>query len=339
MGLALTATALAADPIRLRASSQLPIETDFSSGLVALKARVETATGGAVTIELLHGERGISDQKIGDAIAAGEVEIGIVNIGNLATKAPAVDFIDYPFLLNFEAVVRAVADPVRPIRTLLDTAILEEAGLHVLWWQSYGSNVLFSKGRDAADITNVAGRRVRTHSAGSGKFLAACGATPVLIAATKQREALASGEVEFVMSGVAAVETRSLWQVADTITRIESAPVEFVVAINRGVWRRLPTDVQTTITTAAREIERALRDQSARTEARYYAFAVDKGMRIVELRPDQVEAWRACSWPVAERFMEKLGEVADRLMADYGQIRKEPCCSAPTYEPYRRARQ
>ena len=78
---------------------------------------------------------------------------------------------------------------------------------------------------------------------------------------------------------------------------------------------------------AARKAERTLRHEIAGIEARAYAFAREKGMRIYELTPDQVAQWRACSSGVLDAYMKNPGDQIRQILAAYGRPRTEPCCS------------
>ena len=78
---------------------------------------------------------------------------------------PALDVFGQPFLFNFEALVRAATDPDGQVRKLLDKAVLDATGVRVLWWQSYGSTVFVSKGRDARTPASIQ----RPEGAGLGR--------------------------------------------------------------------------------------------------------------------------------------------------------------------------
>ena len=51
-------------------------------------------------------------------------------------------------------------------------------------------------------------------------------------------------------------------------------------------------------------------------------------MKIVELLPDQVAEWRACSSDLVLGYMDSTADLGTRLMAAYGRLRTAPCCSA-----------
>jgi hypothetical protein len=66
----------------------------------------------------------------------------------------------------------------------------------------------------------------------------------------------------------------------------------------------------------------------ADVEAKAYAFAQSKGMKVRDLSPNDVSEWRACSAALLDDYMSEAGELASRLMAAYGILRTQPCCSA-----------
>ena len=241
---------------------------------------------------------------------------------------PAIDIIGQPFLLNFDALVRAVTDPDREIRRVLDKAVLEGTGTRVLWWQAYGSSVFFSKGRDTRRPAQITGQKIRVSGGMPVELVKRCGGVPRVISASKQHQAAKDGTVDMISTGITGVDSRKLWEVTDTVTRTEHAALEFVVIINEKVWQSLPAQIQTIFVESARKVERDLREQMAEIEEKAYAFARAKGMKIHELSPDDVAEWRACSADLLADYMDEGGELARRLMGAYGKLRTEPCCNS-----------
>ena len=71
-----------------------------------------------------------------------------------------------------------------------------------------------------------------------------------------------------------------------------------------------------------------MRDRTSEFESNAYAFAVSKGVRVVDISPDQVAEWRACSAAMIVDYMKTGGELANKLMAAYGKLRTDPCCTS-----------
>jgi TRAP-type C4-dicarboxylate transport system substrate-binding protein len=75
-------------------------------------------------------------------------------------------------------------------------------------------------------------------------------------------------------------------------------------------------------------VESRLRKQMTQVEADAYAFARSKGMTVHTLTPDETAAWRECSTPVLEAYMSNEQESVRNVLAAYGKLRTDPCCSA-----------
>lgn len=317
-----------AQPIKLRLTLQVPITNHLGVNLMQFKNEVEKRAGNAISIEIFDKGQLYIDERVVDAVAAGEIEMGVAGLSQFSYRTAAVDVIQQPFLFNFEALVRATTNPNSELRKLIDNAILEATGVRVLWWQSYGSTVFFSKGRDVTVPSRIRDQRVRVFSETMAEFAKECGAIPSVLSSSKMRDSMKDGTVDMIMTGITSVDTRELWKVADTITRTEHAALEFVVVVNEKVWQSLARDHRAIVMEAARKAEAALRDQIAGIEARAYAFAREKDMKIRELTPDQVAEWRACSSGLLDAYMQNPGDQIRQILAAYGRLRTEPCCSA-----------
>jgi C4-dicarboxylate-binding protein DctP len=317
-----------AQPTKLRLTLQVPITNHLGVNVAQFKDEVEKRTGNAIAIEIFDKGQLYIDERVVDAVAAGEIEMGVAGLSQFSERTAAVDVIQMPFLFNFEALVRAATSADSELRKLIDTSIRDSTGTRVLWWQSYGSTVVFSKGRDATVPSRIRGQRVRVVGETMAEFAKECGAVPTALSSSRMYEGMKNGALDMIMTGISGVDTRELWKVADTVTRTDHAALEFVVIVNEKVWQSLAPAHKTILTQAARRAEVALRDQMADIEARGYAFARSKGMKIRELTPDQVAEWRACSAPVVDAYMRNPGDQIRQLLAAYGRLRTEACCSA-----------
>ena len=326
-----------AETVKLRISAQLPISSEIGANLVEFKQEVEAKAGGVIAVEIFDNARLFRDYQVLGAVSSGAIEIGIVPIPQFHEKVPAVEVFEQPFLFNFEALVRAATRPDSEIRTLLDKAVLDATGARVLWWQSFGSGVFFSTGKDATSPRAIQGRRIRVAGENMATFTKYCGGIPLVISSSNLRQALSDGSVDIAMTGVNTVTERELWKAADTITRTEHFVLEFLVVINEKFWQSLKDNHKAIVSAAAKRAEQDLRQTMADIQAKAYAFARGKGMKIRELTPDDVAEWRACSADIVQDYMNATGELGQQLMEAYGRLRTDPCCGGgPTVEIFNR---
>jgi C4-dicarboxylate-binding protein DctP len=320
----------AEEPVTLKFSLQVATNNpQLGVSVVQFKEEVERETQKSVVVEIFdQGKLYIDDQVLG-AVQSGAVAMGMAGINQISKKLSAAEIVEQPFLFNFEALTRAAADPDRELRQILDKAILEALGVRVLWWQTGGYHELFGRnGLDVAEPERMKSKKVRVYSTSMASVIERCGGTAQIISITKTLDALKDGTVDLGMTGVLSAETRHLWQGSDTITRTDIASMEWLIVMNERSWQSLTDSQRDAIATAARRAERDIREKSTQLEERSWQWARDKGMRIVELTPDQVAEWRACSAEVLEAYLSEGGELVRKLMAAYGKLRADPCCSA-----------
>jgi C4-dicarboxylate-binding protein DctP len=130
----------------LRVTLQLPITNHVGVNLVQFKDEVEKRTNNTIAVEIFDDSRRYKDSEVLAAVSSGAIEMGTLTYQQFEKKVPAIEIFEQPFLMNYEALVRAATDPDSQIRKLLDKAVLDATGVRVLWWQSYGNSVFFSKG-------------------------------------------------------------------------------------------------------------------------------------------------------------------------------------------------
>jgi C4-dicarboxylate-binding protein DctP len=313
----------AAQQTKLRVTLQLPV-TDVLLGrsLARFKEDVEKRSDGAVTIEIFDkGKLYIDDQTVG-AVESGAIEMGVAGLNQFARRIPAIDIMEQPFLFNFEDLVRATARPDSPIRALIDRTILNVVGVRVLWWQSVGNQIFISKAVLPSEPGQIEGHKIRVFSPTHEHFVRQCGGIPVMVSANKTPDAFRAGEIDMATGASSLIANRQLWTVADTITRTMHAPIEFFLIVNEKVWQSLPEPHKAVILEAAGREE-----NQARVEAGLYTEFQQKGMTVHELTPDQVADWRACSASIVEDYIANNTDLARQLMAAYGRLRTDPCCT------------
>jgi C4-dicarboxylate-binding protein DctP len=318
-----------AQQIKLKASLQFPIDNPtFGAGLARLKKEVERLTENAVVIEIFDKSQLFTSNQMVEAVASGAVDLGMAAHQHFAFKAPLIAILDQPFVFNFHALVEAVARPGSEIRTLIDDAILAGVGVRVLWWQSLGNNVFFSKGHDVADPARLKGKRVAAPSKLVGELTAWCGGVPVELTAEEFADGLKNGTLDMAVINLTTLRTRGLWKVTDTVTFTLHSPIEFLLIVNERSWQSLPPAYRDVIAQVARKVEEGFDALWARGQVEMRALADSKSVKFIELTADQVADWRACSAGMLADFMEKHGEAAHKLMAAYRKLRTDPCCSA-----------
>jgi C4-dicarboxylate-binding protein DctP len=315
-----------AQTVTLRLS--LPISRDSTIGrnIGDFAHEAEERTGGAIRIEFEGKNRNYEENEVVSAVASGAVEMGAAPLNQFAYDVPLAGVFLQPFLFNFDALVQAATKRGSEIRTLIEEDVLYWTNAHVLWWQPYGSGVIFSKKIPATNPEAIAGRAVGTPDDQMKELVRICGANPYLVSPSTLFDEMGKDTIQMAAADIMSVKERALWQVADTITNLRSAPSLYLVVINGKAWASLTREHQAILSELAQAAQDRMWQHFAAVKAEAFTFAAQKGMSIVELRREDIAAWRACSAPLLEAYMERVGETGPKLFTAYGKLRTDSCC-------------
>jgi C4-dicarboxylate-binding protein DctP len=319
------AAAFAAEPKILHLT--LPKEADRSIRQVAAEFADALAkrTGGALTVDLGQKQEVYGDHEIVSAVSSGVIEMAGTTLNQFAYDVPLAGVFLQPFMFNFNALVRAAAKPGSDIRTLIDEEILYWTNTRVLWWQPNGSSVILARSLPE-DVAAIADLAVGSPDDQSKELTRACGGQAYLIPTEGLRAALKNAAIQLAITDILAVKAQDLWDAAEAIVNTRHAPSLYIMVVNERLWESLTAAEREALTKVAQDIQERTWDRFLQAEADVYAQAKDKGMKIYELMAPDIEAWRACSSPLLESYMERIGEPGHKLFAAYGKLRTEPCC-------------
>lgn len=302
-GLSLSAVA----DTTIRVTSQLPDTHPVSQNWIEFGKIIEQKSNGELNIQLFPSAQLFKDKEVPEAVGSGAIDAGTTFIGRFAGSVPAVDVIAVPFIFNDEDNIRAAVAPGSDLRKAIDTKILEETGARVLWWQAYGRNVYLSNGDPITEPTDIANKKVRTYGKVHGWTAEALQGAPTLLSGSKQFLAYQQGAVDVGMTGVSAVKSRKLYEVMDNMTLTFDSVIEFVAVINNDVYESLSPEEQAIMQDAAKTVEQQLRDQIYAAEAQTVE-EMKQHMNVIELTPEQRNAWQKATQTVVDRFIEETGE-------------------------------
>jgi C4-dicarboxylate-binding protein DctP len=316
-----------AQGITLRLGLPISIDSPTGQNMREFARQVDARTSGALRVEIQRAGRPYEESEVLPAVAAGTIEIGATPLTQFTKDVPLCASFLQPFLFNFDGLIEAATKPESEIRTLIDREILQRTKTRVLWWEPYGSSILVSKAVPANDPVQLVVRPLGASDDQARELLSMCGGLPQPVRPSEAYAALQKGTFAAVATDIMTVRERELWRVADTITNLRYAPSLFMIVIDEQAWRKLTPDQQVILTELAQDAQSYMWARFVTVRAEAYALAVEKGMRIVQLRPEDIVAWRACSAPLLETYMERAGALGSKLFAAYGKLRTHACCN------------
>ncbi|MEX3008389.1 TRAP transporter substrate-binding protein DctP [Hoeflea sp. TYP-13] len=297
----------------IRVTLQLPESHSLGQNWNRFKEIVERESNGELQLQLFPSAQLYKDNQVPEAVGSGAIEAGSAFLGRFAGSVPAVDVVALPFFFKDEAALRLSISTGSPMRQLLDTAILEETGARVLWWQAFGRNVYLSKDTPLRLPDDVRGKKVRTYGKVQGWTAEALGGAPTLLSGSKQFLAYQQGVVDIGMTGASAVESRKLYEVMNSMTLTFDSVIEFVAVINNDFFEGLSQEEQQLILDAASTVEEELRDEIYAQEARAVE-ALKTKMNVIELTAEERDQWRKATSAVIDRFMAEVGSTGEAVV-------------------------
>jgi C4-dicarboxylate-binding protein DctP len=310
----------------LRLSLPISIDSPIGQNIGEFARQVEARTGGSVRIEIQGKDRRSEEHEVVPAVASGAIEIGATTLNQFAYDVPLAGAFLQPFLFNFDALAQAATSRDSQIRAMVEEEVLDRTKTRVLWWLPFGSRVIVARKIPATDPAVLSANIVGAPDDQTRELIRACGGAPNIIAPRDIFFSLKTGAATLVVTDIMTIREQGLWQVADTITDLRLEPSLFLVVINEKAWQSLAPKHRQILREAAQDAQVYMWAGFAPTRMEAYTWALQKGMTIVAPRPDDIAAWRACSAPLLEAYMERAGDAGPKLFAAYGQLRTEPCC-------------
>jgi C4-dicarboxylate-binding protein DctP len=306
----------------------LPVAGDSPTGenLREFARQVAARTGGAIRIVIEGDSQRFDEEGVVSAVASGVIEMGATPLSQFARDVPLAGAFLQPFLFNFDALVQAATSHDSDIRVLIDDAILRRTNVRVLWWQPYGSTVILAKAIIATNPATIATRLIGAPDRQMRDLIRVCGGAPTPVSPASLLTALQSGLVDAAAADIMNVREHDLWRVASTIVDLRHAPSLFMIVISDSVWQRLSAEHQEILADLAQDAQAFMWVRFATIRAQAFAFAEQRGMRIIEPTPADIAAWRACSAPLLEEYSERTGDAGAKLFSAYGKLRTDPCC-------------
>ena len=301
----LAANAASAETIRV--TLQLPETHPLGVNLNAWKTCVEGKTDD-LEIQIFPSAQLYKDSQVPEAVGSGAIEMGTASLTRFAGSVPAVDAVYVPFLFDSEEKVKKATAPGSEVRNILDTAVLEETGARILWWQAFGRTIYLSKDpiRVPADIQD---KKVRTFGKLLGWTVEALGGAPTLMSGSKQFLAYQQGAVDAGITGLTGAKSRKLYEVMPNMTLTLDSAIEFVAVINEDFYQSLGAEKQEIINSCGQMVEADLRNSVLQIEAETLEYLRDK-LNVIELSDEERAQWREKTTSVVERFVENGGETA-----------------------------
>lgn len=243
--------ALAAEPIVIKFSHVVAVDTPKGHAAEFFKKRAEELSGGRVKVEVYPNSTLYKDKEEMEALQLGAVQMlapSLAKFGPLGVKE--FEVFDLPYIFdNYEELHKVTQGAVG--RALLDK--LETKGIRGLSYWDNGFKS-FSANRPLRGPDDFKGLKMRIQSSKVlDAQMRALGALPQVMAFSEVYQALQTGVVDGTENPISNLYTQKMHEVQKHLSLTQHGYLGYAVITNKKFWDGLPPDVRG-------QLEQAMKD-------------------------------------------------------------------------------
>jgi C4-dicarboxylate-binding protein DctP len=319
--LAIAFGAEAQQPIVIKFSHVVAVDTPKGKGAEYFKKLVEERTKGRVKVDVYPNSSLFKDGEEMEALQLGSVQIlapSLAKFGPLGVRE--FEVFDLPYIFDSYEELHKITDGTVG-KALFKK--LESKGIVGLAYWDNGFKVM-SANKPLKQPGDFKGLKMRIQSS---KVLTdemrALGALPQVMAFSEVYQALQTGVVDGTENPPSNFYTQKMHEVQKYLTLSEHGYLGYAVIVNKKFWDGLPADIRTTLEGAMKDATKYAND-IAKKENDDAIEAVKKSgkTQILPLTPDEKAAWKKALVVVHKDNESRVGK--DTIEAVYKETGFKP---------------
>jgi TRAP-type C4-dicarboxylate transport system substrate-binding protein len=290
--------------ITLRYSNFFPVSHKLSQIADQWCKEVEKRTNGKIKVQYYAGATLTSPPQTYDSVMTGVVDVGNCVMSYTMGKFPLTEVLDYPLGIPSGAVatkmMNAYYAKFKP---------KEFDGVKVLYFHGQAPGILHTSKKPVYKLEDLKGMKIRTPGI-SADYMALLGGVPVAMPMTESYDALSKGVTNGIMSAYETLEGWKLGEVLNYSTEDYAVAYTstFFVVMNKEKWNSIPPDLQKII----EQVNEAWIEKQAilwdTIDASGKDYVKKRGIKIIQLSPEESARWTAKAQPLFERYLQKMKE-------------------------------
>lgn len=303
VSLALAATAAAAPEFSWRVSVVTPEGHPYNVALQHFKERVEQGSEGAIEVKIFPSSQLGGEVESVKNVQLGTLEMTVVSTSNTSPFYKDLEVMGVPY--SFKSLTCAYQVLDGPIGQEMAQGLLEQSGLRVLGWYTFGMRQIINTKRPILEPADLEGLvfRVPADKMAEAAYKA-MGANPVPMAFPEMFNALQQGVIDGADNPLITVQAFKWYEVVKNVSLTNTAAGLSPFLVSEKVFRKLPPPLQELVLEAGAESARINRENEAAQTASAADFLSEQGVRID--KPD-LEPFRDAVQPVFDMAREQYG--------------------------------
>jgi len=305
--LALAAPVAAQQPIVIKFSHVVAVDTPKGKAAERFKQLAEERTKGRVKVEVYPNSSLFKDGEEMEALQLGSVQMlapSVAKFGPLGARE--FEVFDLPYMFDsFDELHKVTEGPVgKALFQKLDSKGI----VGLAFWDNGFKD--FSANKPLRVPADYKGLKMRIQSSKVlGDQIKALGAIPQVMAFSEVYQALQTGVVDGTENPPSNFYTQKMHEVQKYLTLTDHGVIEYAVIANKKFWDGLPADIRTTLEGAMRDATKYA-NEIAKKENDDALEAVRKSgkTQILTLTPDEKAQMKKALVPVHKENESRVGK-------------------------------
>ena len=297
----------AAEPIVIKFSHVVAVDTPKGQAAEFFKKLAEERTKGAVKVEVYPNSQLYKDKEEMEALQMGSVHMlapSLAKFGPLGVKE--FELFDLPFIFDgYDDLHKVTMGPVG--KKLLEK--LEVKGIKGLAYWDNGFKVM-SANKPLKVPADCKGLKMRIQSSKVlDAQMRALGAIPQVMAFSEVYQALQTGVVDGTENPPSNLYTQKMHEVQKYVTLTDHGYLGYAVLVNKKFWEGLPGDIRAQLESAMNDAtvfaNKIAKDKNDEDMA---AVKASGKSEVISLTPEQRAQWKAALVKVHEEMASRIGK-------------------------------
>ena len=308
------ASALAQQPIVIKFSHVVAVNTPKGKGADYFKKLAEERTGGKVKVEVYPNSSLFKDGEEMEALQLGSVQMlapSVAKFGPLGARE--FEVFDLPYIFDSFDELHKVTDGA--VGKLLFQKLETKGLLGLAYWDNGFKEM--SANKPIKVPADYKGLKMRIQSSKVlGDQMKALGAIPQVMAFSEVYQAMQTGVVDGSENPPSNFYTQKMHEVQKYLTMTDHGVIEYAVIVNKKFWDGLPPDIRTTLEGAMKDATKYANDLAKKENDDALAAVKASGKtEVIALSAAEKAAWKKALVSVHKENESRVGK--DTLEAVY----------------------
>jgi len=307
VALVVSAAAYAQQPIIIKFSHVVAVDTPKGKAAERFKQLAEERTKGRVKVEVYPNSQLYKDGEEMEALQLGSVQMlapSLAKFGPLGVRE--FEVFDLPYIFDSYADLHKVTEGA--VGRMLFDKLGSKGIIGLAYWDN-GFKVM-SANKPLRTPADFKGLKLRIQSSKVLEAqMRALGAIPQVMAFSEVYQALQTGVVDGTENPPSNFYTQKMYEVQKYLTLSDHGYIGYAVIVNKKFWSGLPADIRATLEGAMKDATKYANDIAKDENDKALAEVKKTGKtEFITLTPQQKAEWKKALLPVHREMESRIGK-------------------------------